>query len=94
MQNEVFKALSDPIRREIIKMLRTGPMKATDIANSFSNLSNATISYHLSKLKEADLIYLSKDKNFIYYSLNLTILEEMLLWFDFFVKGSEKTSEK
>lgn len=94
MRNEVFKALSDPVRREIIKMLKSGPMKATDIADSFSNLSNATISYHLSKLREADLIYLSKDKNFIYYSLNLTVLEELIMWFNLFTNGSEDQNEK
>lgn len=76
---ETFKALSDPIRREILVMLRTGKLSAGEIANAF-DLSGATISYHLSQLKKAGLVTESKFKNFIYYELNASVFEELMLW--------------
>ncbi|CAI3667313.1 putative autorepressor SdpR (fragment) [Clostridium neonatale] len=62
---DTFKALSDPIRREILVMLKDKKMSAGEIASNF-NMTNATISYHLSQLKKANLIIESKYKNFIY----------------------------
>ena len=76
---ETFKALSDPVRREILTMLRKGRLSAGEIASRF-DMTGATVSYHLKQLKNADLIYETKEKNFIYYSLNTSVFEEILLW--------------
>lgn len=76
---EMFKALSDPIRREILMILRKNSLSAGEICNNF-NLTNATISYHLSILKKAKLISEIKHKNFIYYEINTSVFEEVLLW--------------
>jgi DNA-binding transcriptional ArsR family regulator len=76
---ETFKALSDPARRQILELLKKGPLSAGDIASHFE-MTGATISYHLKILKQADLVFESREKNFIYYQLNATVLEEILLW--------------
>ena len=76
---ETFKALSDPVRREILMMLRDGRMSAGEIGQQFS-MTGATISYHLSQLKKADLIFETKYKNFIYYEINVSVFEEVMLW--------------
>lgn len=76
---ETFKALADSNRREILTMLQSGRMSAGEIASKF-NMTNATISYHLSQLKKADLIAETKEKNFIYYELNVSVFEEIMLW--------------
>lgn len=76
---ETFKALSDPVRRQILELLKKGPLSAGDIASHF-DMTGATISYHLKILKQADLIFESREKNFIYYQLNTSVLEEILLW--------------
>ncbi|MBM7602827.1 DNA-binding transcriptional ArsR family regulator [Metabacillus crassostreae] len=80
---ETFKALSDPVRREILVMLKDGKMSAGQIAKQF-DMTGATISYHLSQLKKAGLIYETKYKNFIYYEINVTVFEEVMLWFSQF----------
>lgn len=80
---ETFKALSDPARREILEMLKSGSLSAGDIASKF-NMTGATISYHLSILKKADLIRERRDKNFIFYELNTSVFEELMLWFSQF----------
>ena len=77
--SETMKALSDPARREILNMLKAGRMTAGDIAGRF-DMTGATVSYHLSQLKKAGLIFESREKNYIYYSLNASVLEEVLLW--------------
>ena len=77
--NETLKAISDPIRREILQMLKKGKKSAGEIAEQF-NLTGATVSYHLAKLKSADLIVEEKYKNFIYYELNTSVFEEVLTW--------------
>lgn len=74
-----FKALADPVRREILQLLKNGRMSAGDITRHF-HMTKATISYHLRLLKEADLIWEEKEKNFIYYDLNLTLIEEIMGW--------------
>ncbi|MCR5617902.1 MAG: autorepressor SdpR family transcription factor [Clostridiales bacterium] len=76
---DTFKAMSDPVRRQILTMLKGGMMSAGDIASKF-DMTGATVSYHLSVLKKAGLIYEKKKKNFIYYGLNVSIVEEMMLW--------------
>ena len=77
--NETFKAISDPVRRNILQHLKSGKKSAGEIAKQF-NLTGATVSYHLSKLKAADLIAEEKYKNFIYYSLNTSVFEDVLTW--------------
>ena len=76
---ETFKALSDPVRREILMMLRKKKLSAGEIASKF-DMTGATISYHLSILKKADLVTEEKQKNYIYYELNTTVVEEVMLW--------------
>ena len=76
---ETFKALSDPVRREILTLLKEGKMSAGDIAGHF-DMTGATISYHLSQLKKADLVTETKYKNFVYYELNLSVFEELMCW--------------
>lgn len=77
--SETLKAISDDDRRKILMMLKDGKKTAGEIANEF-DLTNATVSYHLSKLKKADLIVESKFKNYIYYQLNISVFEEVLIW--------------
>ena len=77
---ETFKALSDPARREILLMLRNQKMSAGEIGSHF-DMTGATVSYHLSVLKKADLVYETKQKNFVYYELNTSVFEEIMLWF-------------
>ena len=76
---ETFKALSDPARRQILELLKEGPMSAGEIGAHFE-MTGATMSYHLKILKKADLVFESREKNFIYYQLNASVLEEILLW--------------
>lgn len=80
---EIFKALSDPVRRDILVMLKKGKLSAGEIAGHF-NLTNATVSYHLNQLKKADLIVESKYKNFVYYEINLSVFEDIIVWFSQF----------
>lgn len=76
---KTMKALADPIRREILNLLRRGRMSAGEICDHFS-VSGASISRHLSVLKEADLIRDKRDGKYIFYELNTSILEEVLVW--------------
>lgn len=76
---ETWKALSDPTRREIIELLKKGKMNAGDISASFQ-ISNATISHHLSILKQANLIHDEKVGKYIFYELNTSVIEEMIAW--------------
>ena len=80
---EKFKALSDPIRLEILDELSKGELFAGDIANKFS-LSHSKVSYHLSILKNLNMVSERKYKNFIYYTLNLNGVKDTLIWFDRF----------
>ena len=90
--SETMKALSDPVRREILNLLKSGRMTAGDIAGRF-DMTGATVSYHLSQLKKAGLIFESREKNYIYYSLNASVLEEVLLWLQS-LKGVDEDEEK
>ena len=85
---ETFKALSDPARREILNLLKGGRLTAGEIAGRF-DMTAATVSYHLSRLKKAGLVFESREKNYIYYSLNASVLEEVLLWLQD-LKGAEQ----
>ena len=87
-----LKALSDPIRREILNLLKTGRLSAGEITEHF-DVTAASISRHLSVLKEADLIRDTREGKFIYYDLNATVLEEMLLWVAD-LKGGNDHAEK
>lgn len=76
---QTLKALADPTRREILYLLKSGKKSAGEIAEHF-DISGAAISRHLSVLKDADLVYDSREGKFIYYTLNTSVLEETLLW--------------
>jgi len=76
---ETFKALGDPVRREILLLLRQGSLSAGEIGSHF-DMTGATISYHLGILKKADLVFETREKNYIYYGLNTSVVEEVMLW--------------
>jgi DNA-binding transcriptional ArsR family regulator len=90
--NDVFKALSDKTRRKILELLKEKDMTAGDIAEYF-NITKASISHHLSILKQAGLVSDERDGQFIYYSLNTSVFEEVVGWFIAFsdreVKGDD-----
>lgn len=92
MKSLTFKALSDPIRRKILEILKDGPMCAGQISSQF-HLTNATVLYHLKILKQADLIFETHEKNYIYYQLNTSVLEEILLWIAI-LKGDDHDQNK
>ncbi|NLM00637.1 MAG: winged helix-turn-helix transcriptional regulator [Treponema sp.] len=87
---ETFKALSDSVRRDILQYLKEGKMSAGEISEKF-DMTGATISYHLSVLKKAELVREERVKNFIYYELNTSVFEEIMIWFSHL---GGKTSEK
>lgn len=90
---ETFKALSDPVRREILEMLKKGRMSAGDIGSHF-DMTGATISYHLNILKKAGLVTENKQKNFIFYELNTSVVEEVMLWLSSLKEGNENEENK
>ncbi len=77
--HEVLSAIADETRRSILQKLREGKINSGELANSVG-LSPQALSYHLAKLKKAGLIYETKEKNFIYYELDLTVLDEAIVW--------------
>lgn len=86
---ETFKALSDPTRREILNLLKAQTLSAGEISEHF-NITGATVSHHLTILKNADLISDKREGKYIYYELNLSVFEEILNWFNsFFDKENE-----
>ena len=91
LQN-TLKALSDPIRREILNLLKGGRLSAGAITGHFE-VTGAAISRHLSVLKEADLIRDTREGKFIYYELNASVLEEIMLWITD-LKGESDHAEK
>ena len=76
---DTMKALADPIRRQILELLKSGRLSAGEIGSHF-DMTGATISYHLNILKKAGLVFESREKNFIYYQLNTSVVEEVMLW--------------
>ncbi len=76
---KTMKALSDPVRREILNQLKDGRKSAGDIAGRFA-ITDAAVSRHLSVLRDADLIRDTREGKYIYYDLNASVLEEILLW--------------
>ena len=89
---QTLKALADPIRREILNLLKKGKMSAGDISNHFP-VTAASISRHLSVLKDADLIRDRREGKFIFYELNTSVLEEIMLWLTE-LKGDFNDGEK
>jgi DNA-binding transcriptional ArsR family regulator len=87
-----FKALSDPVRRQILNLLKKGRLSAGEIAGHF-DMTPATISYHLRILKEADLIREQREKNFIYYELNASVVEEVVLWLKDLTSGDAEEQQ-
>lgn len=77
--SDTLKAISDPVRRQILNLLKDQPRPAGEIAAQF-DLTPATVSYHLKLLKQANLITERREKNFIYYDLNASVFEEVLSW--------------
>ncbi len=77
--NRVFKALNDPIRREILELLKEKDMNAGEIADHF-NITKPSISYHLDSLKQADLVISVKNGQFVNYTLNKTVVDEIIQW--------------
>ena len=90
--SETLKSISDPARREILELLKDGRKTAGEISNCF-NLTGATVSYHLSYLKKANLVTETKQKNFIFYELNNSVFEEVLVWI-YKLGGNKNGKEK
>ena len=90
---DTFKALSDPARRDILTLLKGGRLSAGEIGKHF-DMTGATISYHLNILKKADLVHESREKNFIYYELNTSVVEEVMLWLSELKGGTDHAETK
>lgn len=78
--NALFKALNDPTRREILELLKKGDLTAGEISGRFK-ISKPSISHHLDLLKQAGLVHSVKEGQYIYYSLNTTVMDEIVKWF-------------
>ena len=87
--NSLFRALDDPTRRKIIELLREKDLTAGEIANAFA-ISKPSISHHLDLLKQAEVVIAIKKGQFIYYSLNTTVFEEMVKWVLDIIKSKSK----
>lgn len=87
-ESSIFKVLADEQRREILRLLKDGRLSAGEIAERLS-VTPAALSYHLRLLKSADLVIEYKSKNFVYYEINTTVLQELILWVGQF-GGKEK----
>ena len=90
---ETFKALSDPIRRDILSLLKSGRLSAGEIGSHF-DMTGATISYHLGILKKAGLVFESREKNYIFYELNTSVVEEVMLWLSELRGGTDDAEAK
>ena len=90
---DTFKALSDPVRRDILTLLKSGRLSAGEIGSHF-DMTGATISYHLGILKKAELVFEAREKNFIYYELNTSVVEEVMLWLSELRGGNESAETK
>lgn len=86
--SEIFKVLSEPLRRQVLELLKGGRRSAGELAKAF-DMSPAALSYHLRLLKEAGLVMEYKEKNFVYYSLDMTVFDEMIMWFKGFTGDSK-----
>lgn len=90
---DTFKALSDPTRREILKLLKNSCLSAGEIGAHF-DMTGATVSYHLNILKKAELVFERREKNFIIYELNTSVLEEIIVWISDLKGDHEQNAEK
>lgn len=90
---QTLRALADPIRREILNLLKHGRMSAGEITEHF-NVTGAAVSRHLSVLKEADLIADQREGKFIFYELNASVIEEIMLWLTELKGGSNNAETK
>ena len=90
---ETFKALADPARREILQLLKKGRLSAGEIVSHF-DMTGATISYHLGILKKAGLVFESREKNYIFYELNTSVVEEVMLWLSELRGGTDDAETK
>lgn len=90
--SETLKAISDPVRRDILEMLKEEKKSAGEISEKF-NLTGATVSYHLSQLKKAKLITETRKKNFIFYEINSSVFEDVLVWI-YKLGGNKNEKEK
>ena len=91
--NSLFKALNDQTRREIVELLKTKDMTAGEIADHF-NISKPSISHHLDLLRQADIVSSVKQGQFIYYSLNTTVFDEIISWVLGLQKGQHNKKKK
>jgi ArsR family transcriptional regulator len=92
--NNAFKALADPTRREILRLLRRGEMTAGDLAQRF-DMTKPTMSHHFAVLKEADLLTSRREGQQIWYGLNTTVVQDLMAWaMDLIKGGDESPSEK
>ncbi|GAB4045610.1 autorepressor SdpR family transcription factor [Spirosoma litoris] len=91
--NNLFKALNDPTRRQILDLLREGDLNAGDIAERF-DMTKPSISHHLDLLRQAGLVEATKQGQFVNYSLNTTVLDELLAWLMSFQSSEKATTEK
>lgn len=87
--NDIFKALSDPTRRQILKLLQNGDMSAGEIAECF-DISKPSISHHLNILKQGNLVQDVRKGQNIYYSINTTVFQELIAWFYQILGNNEK----
>ena len=90
--NQILSALADETRRNILMLLRKGKISSGEIADNLEMTPQA-LSYHLKKLREADLIYETKYKNFIYYELNLTVLDDAIMWMNQLMGGNHNENK-
>ncbi|MGZ5242724.1 MAG: autorepressor SdpR family transcription factor [Bacteroidia bacterium] len=89
--NTLFKALGDPTRRQIVEMLREKDLTAGEIADAF-NISKPSISYHLDLLRQAGIVLSIKKGQYIYYSLNATVFDEMVAWTINIISGKKSAN--
>lgn len=89
----LFRALDDPIRRAILEMLKERDLTAGEIANAF-HISKPSISYHLDLLKQADLVFADKKGQYVYYSLNTSVLDEVISWLMDLNQSPKSTTKK
>lgn len=90
---QTLRALADPIRREILSMLKSGKLSAGEIADRFP-VTGASVSRHLSVLKDAGLIRDRRDGKYIYYEINTSVLEDVLLWIEALKGENDNVQEK
>ena len=90
--NDIFKALADPTRREILRILGVGEMTAGELANKF-DMKKPSVSHHFSVLKGADLISSRREGQLIYYSLNTTVMQDLVSWMMEWMKVNETRNE-